>query len=78
LAIILANVFLPFGMARIDGAGGYAVGAALVVLKVTIVGLALAVLESSFAKRRFFELPDLVGAAGFAAIVGIAVTVLFP
>jgi formate hydrogenlyase subunit 4 len=78
LAVLLANVFLPFGMARFDGAGGYAVGAALVVLKVALLGVALAVLESAVAKRRLFELPDLIGAAGFSAMVGVALMVLFP
>jgi formate hydrogenlyase subunit 4 len=77
LATLLVNVFLPFGMARFEGALGYAVGAALVVAKLAVVGLALAVLESAIAKRRFFELPDLIGAAGFSAMLGVALTVLF-
>jgi formate hydrogenlyase subunit 4 len=77
LAVLLVNVFLPFGMARFEGAPGYAVGTVLVVIKVAFVGLALATLESALAKRRFFELPDLIGAAGFSAVLGVAVTVLF-
>jgi formate hydrogenlyase subunit 4 len=77
LAALLVNVFLPFGMARFEGAAGYAVGTLLVVVKVALVGLALAVLESAIAKRRFFELPDLIGAAGFSAMLGVALTVLF-
>jgi formate hydrogenlyase subunit 4 len=77
LATLLVNVFLPFGMARFEDAQGYAVGAALVVAKLAVVGLALAVLESAIAKRRFFELPDLIGAAGFSAMLGVALTVLF-
>jgi len=77
LAVLLANVFVPFGMARFGGLGGYAVGAALVTVKVALVGVGLAVVESAFAKRRLFELPDLIGAAGFAAMLGVALTVLF-
>jgi len=77
LAVLLVNVFLPFGMARFDGATGYAFGTLLVVVKVALVGLALAILESALAKRRFFELPDLIGAAGFSAMLGVALTVLF-
>jgi formate hydrogenlyase subunit 4 len=77
LTVLLVNVFLPFGMARFDGATGYALGALFVVVKVALVGLALAVLESAIAKRRFFELPDLIGAAGLAAVLGVALTVLF-
>jgi len=44
---------------------------------VALAGVALAVLESALAKKRFFELPDLIGAAGFSAMLGIALTVLF-
>ena len=77
LAVLLANLFLPFGMTRWGGAGGYALGAGFVTVKVALVGLGLAVVESAFAKKRLFELPDLIGAAGFAALLGVALTVLF-
>ena len=77
LVVLLANVFVPFGMARFGGIGAYALGAALVTVKVALVGVGLAVVESAFAKRRLFELPDLIGAAGFAAMLGVALTVLF-
>jgi formate hydrogenlyase subunit 4 len=77
LVVLLANVFVPFGMARFDGAAGYAIGGLLVIVKVALVGLSLAIVESAFAKRRLFELPDLIGAAGFAAMLGVALTILF-
>ncbi|HLF79912.1 MAG TPA: NADH-quinone oxidoreductase subunit H [Dehalococcoidia bacterium] len=77
LAVVLANVFLPFGMARLDGAAGYLIGASLVSLKVGLIGVGLALTESAFAKMRLFQLPDLIGAAGASACLGVAVTVLF-
>lgn len=77
LAVLMANLFLPFGMARFDGAAGYAFGTLLVVVKVALVGVGLSVVESAFAKKRFFELPDLIGAAAFSAMLGVALTVLF-
>jgi formate hydrogenlyase subunit 4 len=77
LVVLLVNVFVPFGMARFDGAVGITVGGLLVTTKVALVGLSLAIVESAFAKRRLFELPDLIGAAGFAAMLGVALTVLF-
>jgi formate hydrogenlyase subunit 4 len=77
LAVLLANLFVPFGMGRFGGVGGYALGAALVTVKVAVVGVGLAVVESAFAKKRLFELPDLIGAAGFSATLGVALTVLF-
>jgi hypothetical protein len=64
-------------MARFDGVAGYAIGTGLVGTKVALAGVALAVLESAIAKKRLFELPDLIGAAGFAAALGVAITVLF-
>jgi len=77
LVVLLANLFVPFGMARFGGFGGYALGASLVMVKVALVGTGLAIVESAFAKKRLFELPDLIGAAGFAAMLGVALTVLF-
>jgi formate hydrogenlyase subunit 4 len=77
LVVLFVNVFLPFGLARFDGAPGYALGALLVVLKVSIVGVGLGLVESAFAKMRLFELPDLIGAAGFSAALGAALRVLF-
>jgi len=77
LAVMLVNVFLPFGMARFEGVPGYALGTMLLAVKVALVGLALAILESALAKRRLFELPDLIGAAAFSAMLGVGVTVLF-
>lgn len=77
LAVLFVNLFLPFGLARFDGAAGYALGSAIVVVKVAIVGLGLGLVESLFAKMRLFELPDLIGAAGFMAALGVALRVLF-
>ncbi len=77
LAVVLVNLFIPFGMGRFGGVPGYALGTMLVVVKVALVGLALAILESALAKRRYFELPDLFGAAAFSAMLGVGLTVLF-
>jgi len=77
LAVLFVNLFVPFGMARFNGVEGYAFGAAFVAGKVALVGVALAVVESALAKKRFFELPDVIGAAGFSAMLGVAVKVLF-
>jgi formate hydrogenlyase subunit 4 len=77
LIVIFVNLFLPFGMPRLDTVAGYALGAGLVGLKVVAVAVLLAVIESLFAKMRLFQLPDLVGSAGFAACLGVALAVLF-
>jgi formate hydrogenlyase subunit 4 len=77
LILIFVNVFLPFGMASLDGIAGFALGAGLVTLKVVAIAVVLGVVESLFAKMRLFQLPDLIGTAGFSATLGVAMTVLF-
>lgn len=77
LVVLFVNVFLPFGLDRLDGSAGYALGALLVFVKVGIAGVGLGLVESVYAKMRFFELPDLIGAAGFTAALGAALRVLF-
>ncbi|HEY5477303.1 MAG TPA: NADH-quinone oxidoreductase subunit H [Tepidiformaceae bacterium] len=75
LVVLLANVFLPFGLTA-AGAGGHAIAVALVTGKVAAVGIGLAIVESVMAKTRLFELPDLLGMAAFATLLGAALVVL--
>ncbi len=77
LVVVFANLFLPFGLAHDHSAAGYILGALIVLPKLALVGIGLAVVESSFAKIRLFQLPDLLGAAAFVAILGGAITVLY-
>ncbi len=76
LIVLLANLFLPFGMGE-AGVAGYGLGAGLLLVKVALIGVAMALLESGMTKMRFFQLTDLIGAAGFSAFVAVAATVLF-
>lgn len=75
LIVLLANVFLPFGLTA-GGASGHAIAVALVTAKVAGIGVGLAVVESVLAKMRLFELPDLLGMAAFATLLGAALVVL--
>jgi formate hydrogenlyase subunit 4 len=77
LLALFANVFSPFGMASGDGDAEHALIVALVVFKLAVAAAGFAVVESVFAKMRLFELPDLIGAAGFAAMLGAALVVIF-
>jgi formate hydrogenlyase subunit 4 len=77
LVVLMANLFLPFGMGGLDGVSGYAIGGVLLMAKVGLIGVTLAAVESGMTKMRLFQLPDLIGAAGFAAFTGVAATVLF-
>lgn len=77
LLALFVNVFFPFGMTGAAGIGGDALVVVLVAGKVVVAAAGLAIVESIFAKMRLFELPDLIGAAGFAAMLGAALVVIF-
>jgi formate hydrogenlyase subunit 4 len=77
LLVLFVNVFFPFGITGASGVIEHALVVALVTGKVLIAAGGLAVIESVFAKMRLFELPDLIGAAGFAAMLGAALVVIF-
>jgi formate hydrogenlyase subunit 4 len=63
-ASLLACLFAPWGLATSGmGAAAYAVGAASYVVKVTIIGILLAVFETAIAKMRVFRVPEFLGAA---------------
>ncbi len=57
---LLANIFFPWGIA--SGAGAVAIVLSLMVylIKVVILGVAMAVVETSTAKWRLFRLPELM------------------
>jgi len=75
LACLLANLFFPFGLQGHPDLASYVVGAALLAGKTAVIGAAMALVESTVAKMRFFELPDLIGSASLAGLVAVAITV---
>jgi formate hydrogenlyase subunit 4 len=77
LLVVFVNLFLPFVLAGGEGPAGIVVGALIVAPKAAAAAAGLGVIESSFAKMRLFQLPDLLGAAAFVAMLGGAITVLY-
>lgn len=75
LACLLANLFFPFGLKTDVTFAACATGAALVTAKALAAGVALAIVESAFAKLRMYELPDFIGSASLAGLVAVAITV---
>ncbi|MFA5947650.1 MAG: NADH-quinone oxidoreductase subunit H [Candidatus Gracilibacteria bacterium] len=59
-AALGANLFFPLGIAQTISLNAIIIGISALVIKVFIVCLIIAVLESSIAKYRFFRLPDLL------------------
>ncbi len=68
---LLGAVFLPYGLAA-PGAGpvAWVIGIGAWILKMTVLGLALAWFESSIAKMRVFRVPEFLGAALLLGLLG--------
>ncbi|HRU11768.1 MAG: NADH-quinone oxidoreductase subunit H [Methanomassiliicoccales archaeon] len=58
--VILSNVFFPWGIALGTGAGELLVGVASISLKLLLLSVSVAVVESVMAKMRLFRLPNLL------------------
>jgi formate hydrogenlyase subunit 4 len=68
---LIANIFFPWGIAQSLAPGALAVGAAAIVLKLLILGTALAVAETVLAKMRLFRAPAFLNLALLMALIGL-------
>jgi formate hydrogenlyase subunit 4 len=72
MSSIFMNVFvLPWGLGDARSIGGGLVAVPVLLAKLTICGIAIVVIDSSFAKLRFFRIAELLGAAFLIALVGV-------
>ncbi len=69
---LVANLFLPWGIATEFGFGQFAVATVALCVKVGVLGIAIALIEVATAKLRLFRVPELL-AGGFVLAV-LAVT----
>ena len=74
---LLANIFFPWGIAS-DGAGASELVMALLVymIKILVIGISMAVVETSTAKWRLFRLPELLSISlmlSFLALVSFII-----
>lgn len=70
-ASLLACLFLPWGMAAAgDGVLSYLIGIGAWLVKLGVVGILLAVFETSLAKMRVFRVPEFLGAALMLGLLG--------
>src|SRR5262247_2738447 len=58
---LLANLFLPWGVATTLTAGSVTIAVFALIAKLTLLGLAVALLETRIAKLRLFRVPELLG-----------------
>jgi formate hydrogenlyase subunit 4 len=69
---ILSNVFFPWGIATDASMDAVAVGVVVFLVKVIILALIIALVESSIAKMRLFRLPNLLTVAFTLALLAVA------
>jgi formate hydrogenlyase subunit 4 len=70
-----ANLFFPWGIASAVSLPGVLLALGLFVLKILLLSLFVAVLESSIAKFRFFRLPDLLFVSFILSIISISLII---
>jgi formate hydrogenlyase subunit 4 len=74
---LLANIFFPWGIASEEsGIAALAIALVVYILKIVIIGLSMAVVETSNAKWRLFRLPDLLSISlmfSFLALVSFII-----
>lgn len=68
---LIANVFVPWGIARGLEPGALAVGLVAVVLKLALLGALLATAETVLAKMRLFRVPAFLNLALLLALLGL-------
>jgi formate hydrogenlyase subunit 4 len=73
LSAIFMNVFvIPWGLGDATSIAGGLEGTLAVLGKLAVCGAAIVVIDSSFAKLRFFRIAEYLGAAFLLALIGIA------
>lgn len=74
---LLANIFFPWGIVTQNaGAAEYVLALLIFVLKIIIIGITMAIVETSTAKWRLFRLPELMSISlmlSFLAIVAVII-----
>ena len=72
LLTLAANLFLPWGMATSLAPAALAAGLPAIVVKLAILGLLLALLETRVAKLRLFRVPELLALSFTLALLAAA------
>ncbi|MBI4496903.1 MAG: NADH-quinone oxidoreductase subunit H [Chloroflexi bacterium] len=71
---LIAALFFPAGLAQELTLPALALGVASYVVKVAVLGLALGLVETSYAKLRIFRVPELLGAASLLGLMAVMAT----
>jgi formate hydrogenlyase subunit 4 len=68
---LLVAFFFPWGIARDSSVGALALGTGAYLVKLGLLGLVLAIVESMQAKLRIFRVPELLGAASLLGLLAV-------
>jgi formate hydrogenlyase subunit 4 len=73
LSSIFMNVFvMPWGLSNATTIGGALLAIPVLLTKLAFCGLVIVIIDTSFAKLRFFRIAEFLGASFLLALVGIA------
>jgi len=70
-ASLLANLFLPWGIATVFSPAAIATGILALVVKLAVLGALVAVVETRVAKLRLFRVPELLAASFVLALLAV-------
>ena len=68
---LLGNIFFPWGVAVTLKPGAVAIGVFALVIKLGVLALGLAVLETALAKLRLFRVPELLSGSFMLALLAV-------
>ncbi|HEX5458271.1 MAG TPA: NADH-quinone oxidoreductase subunit H [Candidatus Nitrosotalea sp.] len=71
LLSLIVNIFAPWGIATSVSMASIAIGLVSFVVKVAVLAIGIAFLESSVARWRLFRLPDLISMAIASSMIGV-------
>lgn len=74
---LLANIFFPWGIASTFGIGALMLGTLVFIVKLLVIGLVMAVVETSLAKSRLFKVPDLILGSFIIGLLGLVSKFVF-
>jgi len=76
LFTITADIFFPVGITHTTELYGLAVSSGIYAVKMLFLAAAMALIESSRSKMRFFQLPSLLGGAFVLALLSLVIYIM--
>jgi formate hydrogenlyase subunit 4 len=73
---LVSALFFPVGLADVAGVVGLLLGAGGFAAKILVLATCLALVESSYAKLRFFRVPQYLGIGFVCALMALALRIL--